>query len=150
LFIFEPGKDKDSGMDNEIRIIELPKIKDLRGNLSFLEDNNHIPFKIQRTYWIYDVPGGEDRSGHAFKNTTEFVLPLSGGFTVETMRGEKRSSIQLTKPNHGLLIPPYTWRKFSDFLSNSICLVITDTKYNDCEYLWDYTEYFNEFTRLKL
>lgn len=150
LIIFEPTKDKNSRMHTDIRIIELPKIKDLRGNLSFLEENNHIPFKIERAYWIYDVPGGEERSGHAFANTTEFIIPLSGGFEIETIRGEEKHNFQLTKTNQGLLIPPYTWRKFTNFLSNSICLVITNTEYSKCEYIWDYSEYFNLYTKLKL
>lgn len=134
-------------MNNEIKIIELPKIKDLRGNLSFLEENNHVPFKIQRAYWIYDVPGGEDRGAHAFTNTTEFVLPLSGGFNVETIRGEERRNFELSNVHCGLLIPAFTWRKFSNFLSNSICLVVSDTKYEDCEYIRDYVSYFNLFKK---
>ncbi len=135
-------------MDNEPRIIELPKIKDFRGNLSFLEDNNQIPFKIQRVYWIYDVPGGEERGGHAFKNTTEFILPLSGGITVETLRGEESQIYNLTETHKGLLIPPYTWRKIKGFLSNSICLVIADTKYEESEYMREIEGYKAHYKNL--
>jgi hypothetical protein len=134
-------------MNNEIKIIELPKIKDLRGNLSFLEDNKQVPFKIQRAYWIYDVPGGEERGAHAFANTTEFVLPLSGGFTVETIRGEEHQNFVLSNVHCGLLLPAFTWRKFSNFLSNSICLVVSDTKHEDCEYIRDYLTYFSLFKK---
>jgi len=135
-------------MDNKPRIIELPKIKDFRGNLSFLEDNHQIPFKIQRVYWIYDVPGGEERGGHAFKNTTEFILPLSGGITVETLRGEERQIYHLTETHKGLLIPPYTWRKIGSFLSNSICLVVANTKYEESVYMRDYDIYSTFFKNL--
>lgn len=132
-------------MPSDIKYIELPKIKDLRGNLSFLEDNNQIPFKIERVYWIYDVPGGEERGGHAFTNTSELILPLSGGFTVETICGEKKKSITLNQTNKGILLPPMTWRKIGNFLSNSICLIIADTKYEDAKYVRDYNEYVKLF-----
>ncbi len=135
-------------MDNEVRFIELPKIKDLRGNLSFLEDSHQIPFKIQRVYWIYDVPGGEERGGHAFKNTTEFILPLSGAVCIETIRGEEKQTYNLCSTNKGILIPPYTWRKIGGFLSNSICLVVADTKYEECEYMRDFNVYSTGFKRL--
>lgn len=134
-------------MHNKIRTIELPKIKDLRGNLSFLEDNNQVPFKIERIYWIYDVPGGEERGGHAFKSTTELILPLSGAITVETIRGEEKQTFHLDKTNQGLLIPPFTWRKISGFLSNSICLVITDSKYEVDDYIRDFNTYVSLFNK---
>jgi len=130
-------------MDNEVRFIELPKIKDLRGNLTFLEDNNQVPFKIKRTYWIYDVPGGEERGGHAYKNSNELIIPLAGSFTVETIRGEKRETFTLNKTNHALFIPKLTWRKLTNFVSNSICLVISDTMYQDCEYIRSFMDYVN-------
>ncbi len=136
-------------MHTDIQLIELPKIKDLRGNLSFLEDNHQIPFKIERVYWIYDVPGGEERGGHAFKNTTEFILPLSGAITVETIRGEKKQIFQLNKTNQGILIPPFTWRKISGFLSNSISLVVTDRKYEVDEYIRDFNSYVSLFSNHK-
>ncbi len=134
-------------MYKEPSIIELPKIKDLRGNLTFLEDNNHIPFKIERAYWIYDVPGGEDRGGHAFTNTTELIIPLSGGITVETYYGGERNEFNLNITNKGLLIHPMTWRKIGNFLSNSICLVITNKHYADCNYIRNFNEYIKLFKR---
>ncbi len=120
------SKDKKSMYYKEVTEIELPKIKDLRGNLTFLEQNNHIPFKINRVYWIFDVPGGEDRGGHAFKSTSEFIIPLSGGFNVEVKRGESRKKYLLNQTYKGLYIPKLTWRKITGFLSNSVCLVVAD------------------------
>ncbi|TLX76898.1 WxcM-like domain-containing protein [Labilibacter sediminis] len=134
---------------NEVTPIELPKIKDLRGNLSFLEEHNHVPFKINRTYWIYDVPGGEERGGHAFKNTTEFIVPLSGGFSVEVINGEEKQTFELNKTNCGILIPKLTWRKITNFLSNSVCLIVADTKFEDCQYIRDYNDYIKTYNELK-
>lgn len=132
---------------NEVREIELPKIKDLRGNLSFLEENTHIPFKINRAYWIYDVPGGEGRGGHAYKNTAEFIIPLSGSFTVEITRGETNENYHMSRTNKGLYVPKLTWREITDFTSNSVCLVITDTAYEDCQYIRDFMEYIGLFNQ---
>ncbi len=126
---------------NEVTEIELPKIKDLRGNLSFLEEGNHIPFKINRAYWIYDVPGGEGRGGHAYTNTAEFIIPLSGAFTVEVSCGEKNTTYRMSRTNKGLFVPKMTWREINDFTSNSVCLVVSDTMFSDCEYIRDFMEY---------
>lgn len=128
-------------MQSDIKYIELPKIKDLRGNLTFLEDHNQVPFKIERVYWIYDVPGGEDRGEHAFKTSTELIIPLAGGFTVEAHEGDLKKSFQLNETNKGLLIPPMTWRKITGFLSNSVCLIVTDSKFNERDYIRDFGEY---------
>ena len=130
------------------QIITLPKISDLRGNLSFMEEMNHIPFKIERSYWIYGVPGGEERGGHAFKNVNEFVIPISGGFEVDMNIGDENKHYHLNQSNQGLLIPPMNWRKFTNFLSNSICLVVSDTKFDDSEYVRDFTEYVSLFQNL--
>jgi len=133
--------------DDPIKLITLPKIVDLRGNLSFLEDNNQIPFEIARTYWIYDVPGGEERGGHAFKQSTELIIPLSGGFTVDVNRGENHSSYFLNQTHQGLLLPPLTWRKIKGFISGSICLVITDSKYSERDYIRNFQQYFTEYQK---
>ena len=148
IYIFERSKDNKSMVYNEVTEIELPKIKDLRGNLSFLEQYEHVPFKINRVYWVYEVPGGEERGGHAFKNTSEFIIPLSGSFKVEYQRGEKKKSIVLNQVNRGLFIPPMTWRKVTSFVSNSVCLVIADTKYEDSKYIRDFNEYIKSFELL--
>ena len=142
------GKDKKTMYYNEVKEIELPKIKDLRGNLTFLEQNNHVPFCIKRVYWIYDVPGGLDRGGHAFKNTSELIIPLSGGFNVDIKRGEKKTNFSLTQTNKGLYIPPMTWRKIGSFLSNSVCLVISDTEFKDTIYIRDFMEYIKIYNTL--
>ncbi len=136
-------------MNNDlIKSITLPKIVDLRGNLSFLEDFSQIPFKIERVYWIYDIPGGESREGLAFKNTTELIIPLSGGFTIEVIKGEEHSLYTINQTNKGLLIPPMTWRKITNFLSGSVCLVITSTKYSEMNYITNYQEYFKEYQNI--
>ncbi len=141
-------KDKKSMCYNEVIEIELPKIKDLRGNLSFLEQDNHVPFKINRVYWIYDVPGGEGRGGHAYKNTAELIIPLSGGFNVDVSKGENKTTYQLNQTNKGLFIPKMTWRKIDSFISNSVCLVISDTKFEDCQYIRDFMEYIKIYNHI--
>ncbi|MBS2098227.1 sugar 3,4-ketoisomerase [Carboxylicivirga linearis] len=133
--------------DDSIKLISLPKIVDLRGNLSFLEDNNQIPFKIARSYWIYDVPGGEERGGHAYTNSAEFVIPLIGSLQVELYQGDKKQTYTLNTPNKGLYLPKLTWRKVCNFLSGSICLIISDTYYNDCEYIRDFNTYINRWKK---
>ena len=97
------------------KIIELPKILDKRGNLSFLESNNHIPFKIKRTFWIYDVPGGEVRGGHAYKENEEFIIALSGSFDVTLDNGIQKEVFQLNRSYYGLFIPKMYWREISNF-----------------------------------
>ena len=102
------------------KIIELPKFLDARGNLSFVEQNNHIPFEIKRTYWIYDVPGGESRGGHAFKDTEEFIIALSGSFNVIVDDGKRRKNFMLNRSYYGLYIPKGLWREIDNFSTNSI------------------------------
>lgn len=130
---------------DQVEIITLPKFIDLRGNLSFLEDLSQIPFKIARTYWIYDVPGKQGREGHAFKNTTEFIVPLSGSFTVEVTRGETQTSYLMNQTNKGLLIPKMTWRKITDFISGSVCLVVTNTNFSKEDYIRNFQQYYQEY-----
>ena len=93
------------------RIIELPKILDQRGNLTFIEEENHIPFKIERTFWIYDVPGGENRGGHAYRETEEFIVALSGSFTVQLDNGHERQEFHLNRSYYGLYVPRMVWRE---------------------------------------
>lgn len=135
--------------ENIPKLITLPKIKDLRGNLSFIEAQNHIPFDIKRVYWIYDVPGGQERGGHAYTNSRELIIPLSGGFTVELFNGEEKKIVRLNQTNEGLLLPELTWRKITGFLSNSVCLVLSDTKYSECEYIYDFNKYVKAFNAIK-
>ncbi len=132
---------------NGLKLITIPKISDLRGNLSFIEQCNLVPFEIKRTYWIYDVPGGQERGGHAFKEACELIVPLSGSFSVEVFRGEESSVYELKKPNEGLYIPRMSWRKIFDFSTNSLCLCISSTKYSGEDYIYEFPEYIKKFYR---
>jgi dTDP-4-dehydrorhamnose 3,5-epimerase-like enzyme len=104
----------------DVKIIELPKFADPRGNLSFVEQLNHIPFEIKRTYWIYDVPGGENRGGHAFKKNEEFIIALSGAFDVIVDDGENKKKFTLNRSYYGLFVPAGLWREMDNFSTNSL------------------------------
>ncbi len=122
-------------------IINLPKIEDPRGNLSFLEENNHIPFKIERTYWIYDVPGGEVRGGHAFKKQKEFIVALSGSFDVLIDDGSNKKMHSLNRSYYGLYIPNGLWRQMQNFSTNALAVVVSSTIFNELDYIRDYTAF---------
>ncbi len=130
---------------DDVRIIELPKFTDPRGNLSFVEELKHIPFEIKRTYWIYDVPGGEDRGGHAFKENQEVVIALSGAFDVVVDDGECKKKFELNRSYYGLYIPAGLWRTMENFSTNSFALEFGSVKYSSEDYIRDY----NEFLKLK-
>lgn len=127
------------------KIIELPKIIDQRGNLSFFEFPNQIPFEIKRTYWIYDVPGGEVRGSHAFKEQQEFIIALSGSFDVVLHNGIKEEVFSLNRSYYGLYIPKLYWRKLENFSTNSLALIVSDKLYDENDYIRD----FDEFRTLK-
>lgn len=122
-------------------IIHLPKFLDQRGNLSFIEEYKHIPFKIKRTYWIYDVPGGESRGGHAYRDTEEFIVALSGAFEVVLDDGEKKESFLLNRSYYGLYVPKGYWREMINFSTNSVGLILAPTLYEPDDYIWDYDEF---------
>lgn len=126
---------------DEPRIITLPRFLDSRGNLSFVEENNHIPFKIERVYWIYDVPGGESRGAHAFKNTEEFIIAISGGFDVTVDNGKEKRTFNLNRSYYGLYIPKGWWRTMENFSTNSLALEFASTKYDSNDYIEDYETY---------
>ena len=126
---------------DDVKLIELPKFTDPRGNLSFVEQNNHIPFEIKRTYWIYDVPGGENRGGHAFINTEEFIVALSGGFDITVDDGSQKKSFTLNRSYYALYIPKGLWREMGNFSTNSLALEFASTKYNPADYIRDYNEF---------
>lgn len=128
-----------------VRIIDLPKIKDLRGNLSFFENSNQIPFDIKRTYWINDVPGGAYRGGHAFVKSHEFIIALSGSFDVVLNDGELNKTINLNRSYHGLYVPNLIWRSLKNFSTNSVVLIVSSIEYNKNDYIRD----FNQFQKLK-
>lgn len=128
-----------------IKLIELPKFLDARGNLSFAQNNTHIPFEIKRTYWLYDVPGGESRGGHAYRETEEFVIALSGSFDVIVDDGKEKKTFHLNRSYYGLYIPKGMWREMGNFSTNSLALEFASTKYDPADYIRDY----NEFLKLK-
>lgn len=125
------------------RIIQLPRIFDDRGNLSFIEAGRHIPFKIERAYWIYDVPGGEKRAGHAYKKGKEFLIALSGSFDIHVDNGIKDKVYPLNRSYMGLYIPEMHWRSIQNFSTNSICLILASTAYDEGDYLYDYTGFIS-------
>ena len=127
---------------NKPEIIKLPKIVDVRGNLSFFETSKHIPFEIKRSYWIYDVPGGETRGGHAYKENCEFVVALSGSFDVMLDNGNgKKETFSLNRSYYGLYVPRLYWRQMCNFSTNALALVVASTEYDENDYLRDYKEF---------
>lgn len=126
---------------SDCKIILLPKITDPRGNLSIIEQIKQIPFGIKRVHWIYDVPGGVDRGGHAFKETEEFIVALSGSFDVEVDDGNKKNTYPLNRSYYGLYVPKGMWRTMTNFSTNSLALVLSSTEYDENDYVSDYEEY---------
>lgn len=123
------------------RIIQLPKFLDARGNLSFVEQENHIPFTIRRTYWLYDVPGGECRGGHAYKENEEFIVALSGSFDVILDDGKEKKMFTLNRSYYGLYVPKGLWREMENFSTNSLAMILSSTNYDACDYVRDYDEF---------
>ena len=123
------------------QLIELPKFADPRGNLSFLENNNQIPFKVERSYWIYDVPGGEIRGGHAFKENEEFIIALSGALDVILDNGVEKQRFQLNRSYYGLYVPKGLWREMENFSTNSVAFVLSSVQYDENDYIRDYEEF---------
>jgi hypothetical protein len=121
-----------------IRIIKLPKILDDRGNLSFIEEEGHIPFKIKRVYWIYDVPGGEFRGSHAFRESEEFIVALSGSFDVVLNEGKEDQRFTLNRSYVGIYVPKMVWRKLDNFSTNSLAMVISSTEFDENDYIRDF------------
>lgn len=125
----------------QVRIVSLPKIEDSRGNLSFLEEEEHIPFEIKRTYWIYDVPGGQVRGGHAFKEQQEFIVALSGSFDVIVDNGIEKKTFSLNRSYYGLYVPATFWREMVNFSTNSLAMVVSSTQYFEDDYIRNYDEF---------
>lgn len=123
----------------DAKIISLPKIFDHRGNLSFVEEEDHIPFRIMRSFWIYDVPGGEERGGHAYKETEEFIVALSGSFDVMVDDGKGNvQTFQLNRSYYGLYVPKMMWRQMTNFSTNSVAMVLASMPYDANDYIRDY------------
>ena len=126
---------------NKPEIIQLPKFLDARGNLSFVEQEKHIPFVIRRTYWLYDVPGGECRGGHAYKENQEFIVALSGSFDVVLDDGTEKKTFTLNRSYYGLYVPKGLWREMENFSTNSLAMILSSTDYDANDYVRDYDEF---------
>lgn len=122
-------------------LIDLPKFLDLRGNLSFVEEETHIPFKIKRVYWIYDVPGGEHRGGHAFKQTDELIIALSGSFDLNLHDGTTEYKYSLNRSYYGVVVPRMIWRMIDNFSTNSLALIIASTDFSESDYIRNFEEF---------
>lgn len=123
------------------RVIDLPRYLDERGNLSVIEQMKEVPFKIERAYWIYDVPGGEHRGGHAYKENNEFIVAMSGSFDVHLDDGREKKTFHLNRSYYGLFVPKGLWREMDNFSTNSLALVLSSTKYDVNDYIRDYEEF---------
>lgn len=128
-----------------VKLIKLPNIQDPRGNLTFIEGKQHIPFYIKRVYWIYDVPGGEVRGGHAYKTLNEFIVALSGSFDVILHDGQQEYKFSLNRSYYGLYVPELYWRQLENFSTNSLALILANDFYDENDYIRD----FSEFIRMK-
>jgi dTDP-4-dehydrorhamnose 3,5-epimerase-like enzyme len=126
---------------SDCAIIELPKIGDPRGNLTFVEGSRHIPFDIKRVFYLYDVPGGAERGGHALKSCEQFLVAMSGSFDVVLDDGSSKQRCHLNRSYYGLYIPPMIWREMDNFSSGAVCLALASTVYDADDYYYDYDEY---------
>ena len=131
------------------KLIDLPKIADLRGNLTVVEGACLVPFDIKRAYWVYDVPGGESRGGHAHKKLKQFVIALSGSFDVTLDDGKEKQTYHLNHPYQGLLIDTGIWRTLDDFSSGAVCLVLASEHFEEEDYIYDYDEFLKYVRCLK-
>ncbi len=127
----------------DVRLIELPKFTDPRGNLSVIEELKNIPFRIERTYWIYDVPGGEHRGGHAYRDNQEFIVSLSGSFDVVLDDGSEKKSFSLNRSYYGLYVPKGLWREMENFSTNSLALILSSAPYDIGDYIRNYDEFLS-------
>ena len=130
-----------NGKENTVHLIDLPKVKDPRGNLTVIESGIHVPFKVMRNYWIYDVPSGMWRDGHAFKEQDEFIVALSGSFDVVINDGATETKYHLSRPQVGLFVPKMTWRHIDNFSTNSVAMVLSSTCYDPDDYIEDFEAY---------
>lgn len=125
----------------DCRIIDLPKIQDHRGNLTFIESGRHIPFDIKRTYYLYDVPGGASRAAHGHRKLQQLMIAMSGSFDVTLDDGREKRRFHLNRSYNGLYIPPMMWRDLDNFSSNSVCMVLASDFYDEADYFRDYEDF---------
>jgi hypothetical protein len=128
---------------DHVKIVNLPKVSDPRGNLTFIEGKGHIPFDIQRVYYLYDVPGGAERGGHAHKDLQQLIIASSGSFDVILSDGNIKKKFQLNRPYLGLYVPTMLWRELNNFSSGAVCMVLASNKYDESDYYRDYNDYLN-------
>lgn len=129
------------GVMSACRILDLPKISDPRGNLTFIESGRHVPFRFERVYYVYDVPGGSERGGHAHKALHQFIIAMSGSYDVIVDDGNATQRFHLNRSYQGLYIPPMVWRRLDNFSSGSVCMVLASACYDEADYYRDYKEY---------
>ena len=136
-------------LDSGCKMISFPKISDQRGNLTFVESAHHVPFNIQRVYYVYDVPGGERRGGHCHRTIHQVIIAVSGSFDVKVFDGETTTTFILNRAHQGLYIPPMTWREVENFASGSVSLVLVSDLYKESDYIRDYNEYIHFIVNAK-
>ena len=134
----------ENNVPQTVQLIELPKITDPRGNLTFVEGENHIPFEIKRVYYLYDVPGGAERGGHAHRNLHQLIIAMSGSFDVILHDGKEIQRFHLNRSYKGLYVGPMMWREIDNFSSGSVCLVLASETYCEDDYLRNYAEFVRE------
>lgn len=130
----------------DYKIVALPKISDVRGNLTFVEGDVHVPFRIERIYYLYDVPGGAERGGHAHKQLQELIIAISGSFDVLLDDGHEKVRVHLNRPYTGLYVRPMIWRELDNFSSGSVCMVIASNRYDEADYYRDYTRFIADLS----
>ena len=135
---------------SQCKLIDLPRIQDPRGNLTFIESHRHVPFEIRRVFYLYDVPGGSSRAGHANKKVQQFLIAMSGSFDVHLDDGTTRSTYHLSRSYYGLLVAPGIWREIDNFSSGSVCLVLVDDFYDPQDYYRDYEEFLASYESMTL
>jgi glyoxylate utilization-related uncharacterized protein len=142
-----PGTEALNSTFASCRTVQLPRIEDVRGNLSFVEERRHIPFAIRRVYWVYDVPGGATREGHAYRTLEEFIIAVSGSFDVAIDDGKERQVVQLNRSYVGLYVPPMVWRRLENFSSNSVALILASQPFSEKDYLREYQDFTRQGKR---
>lgn len=136
-------------MMDDCKLVFLPVINDPRGNLTWLESGPHLPFEMKRVYYLYDVPGGSHRGGHAHKTLRQLIIAVSGSFDVHLDDGLEKKTFHLNRSYSGLLVTPYIWREIDNFSSASVCMVIASEKYDEDDYIRDYQEFVLEARNIR-